>query len=58
MERPWSTIFDDELRLLRDLVTRVKELRRGCDCDYDYRCGNCQRIIDVLELAEQAEKAR
>ncbi len=58
MERPWSTIFDDELKLLRQLVEKAKDLRRGCNCDYDYRCGNCQRIIDCYELAEQAEKAR
>lgn len=25
------------------------KLGRGCTCDYDYRCGNCQVIIDLRD---------
>lgn len=31
----------------------IKRLKRGCDCDYDYRCGNCQAVLEALTLATQ-----
>lgn len=58
MFSPWSVIDDAELKLLRQLADKAKELRRGCDCDYDYRCGSCQRVLDCKALAEQVEKVR
>lgn len=52
MFKPWSVVDDDELKALRAIAAKAKELGRGCHCDYDYRCGNCQLVIDVKELAE------
>lgn len=40
---------------LKTLLTMIKALRRGCDCEYDYRCGNCQRITDIMELGRLLE---
>lgn len=34
---------------VKDLLDR---LRRGCDCEYDHRCGNCQTIVDIKELLD------
>jgi len=34
------------------LVGLARRLERGCDCDYDYRCGNCQLILDLLEAVK------
>jgi len=38
-----------ELRL-RKICETGKSIGRGCDCEYDYRCGNCSRILALLEL--------
>lgn len=29
------------------------KLERGCSCEYDHRCTNCQRILDVREAAKR-----
>ena len=47
-----------ELDLLRLLADKAVDLLRGCDCDYDYRCGRCETVIRVRELAEQAKAVR
>lgn len=33
------------------LLILVERMERGCQCDYDYRCAQCQRIIDAKEKA-------
>lgn len=40
---------------LQKLLERIKFLERGCSCGYDYRCSNCQTILDIKELAEKVE---
>lgn len=35
------------------LIEEALKLERGCDCEYDYRCGNCEQIIKVRDLAIQ-----
>jgi hypothetical protein len=54
MFKPWSTIDDEELRLLRETAEKALELGRGCDCEYDYRCGRCEQVLSVKELARKA----
>lgn len=56
MFKPWSTIDDEELKALRAVAERATKLERGCNCDYDYRCNNCQTVIDTRELAQKALK--
>jgi hypothetical protein len=56
--KPWSVINDDELKLLREVARECGGLQRGCDCEYDYRCGRCSQILHVKELAEQAKVLR
>jgi hypothetical protein len=38
---------------LEKLIDLASKLRRGCDCEYDYRCSNCSMIISVSDLAEE-----
>lgn len=49
------TMDDTIVNAVRKLTPLVRNLGRGCDCDYDYRCSNCQRIIDAITLAERIE---
>jgi hypothetical protein len=56
--KPWSVINDDELKLLRQLADKAIELERGCDCDYDYRCRSCSKLISVKYLAKSAVELR
>lgn len=37
------------------LVDSVKKIRRGCSCDYDYRCSNCSAIVDALDKIDKLE---
>ncbi|MBV9125687.1 MAG: hypothetical protein JO112_20245 [Planctomycetes bacterium] len=53
--RPWSVIEDAELKQLREIARLAKGLQRGCDCEYDHRCGRCQKIIDISNLAERVK---
>ncbi len=53
MNKPWSTVDDEELKLLRLIATRAVGLERGCYCQYDYRCSACTNIIEVREMAEK-----
>ena len=50
---------DTELRktqeCLKKLLELARKLEKGCWCHDDYRCGNCQTIIDMrFEIAEIA----
>ena len=42
-----------EVERLRDLI---RGLRRGCECEYDYRCGKCQAVINAQEAVEKGEE--
>lgn len=50
--RQWETVDCEEIKKLRLIATKASELKRGCDCEYDYRCGRCEDIISIRELAE------
>ena len=52
----WSTIDDEELKLLKLTAEAALKLQRGCDCEYDYRCGRCEQVIVTYELAAKALK--
>jgi len=56
--KPWSTINDDELKLLRQLADYAIKLERGCDCEYDHRCYSCSKLITVKYLAKSAVELR
>lgn len=32
---------------LIELQKDVSKLQRGCDCEYDHRCSNCNRVLDA-----------
>jgi hypothetical protein len=29
------------------LVSAARRIERGCDCEYDHRCGRCQAVLDL-----------
>lgn len=47
-------ITEKEARL-QDLLKAIDEMKRGCDCDYDYRCVNCSRLLKVKRLKGEYE---
>ena len=47
--------LEEKLGFLRDLALKV---RRGCDCDYDYRCSNCQAVVALKKALESCETRR
>ncbi len=58
MFKPWSVVDDDELKALRELAVAVGELKRGCDCEYDYRCRSCSILLNVKWKAAQITDAK
>ncbi len=40
---------------LKKLSVAAGKIRRGCDCEYDYRCGRCEDAIDLGELLTALE---
>ena len=38
---------------VQELIDLCSKLKRGCDCDYDYRCSNCNNILKVINLADE-----
>lgn len=51
--QPWECVNSAELKALRQIAQKAKQLQRGCWCEYDYRCGNCQTIVDLMNLSER-----
>lgn len=39
------------------VIAAARKVRRGCDCEYGYRCGNCDRLIDLIESVEKYDTA-
>ncbi len=37
-------------RALLAVVEAAGKVKRGCNCDYDYRCSNCQAIINLHNI--------
>src|SRR5688572_5187305 len=33
---------------LAALVEAARHVRRGCDCEYDYRCSNCESVVSLV----------
>lgn len=42
-----TTWMVGEIRRLEIVLAAARHVRRGCDCDYDDRCGRCQAAINV-----------
>jgi len=40
------------LEKIRILLKLTQELNRGCSCEYDRRCGNCETIIEIKEITK------
>ena len=35
--------------LERVVVEAARRIERGCDCEYDYRCGRCEAVLRLHE---------
>ena len=46
--------LESQGKTLREVAELAAGLRRGCTCGYDDRCGNCDRIVRITELAKRA----
>lgn len=38
---------------LRKICEAGMKVQRGCDCEYDYRCGNCESILRLHNIIEE-----
>lgn len=38
---------------LRKICEAGMKVQRGCDCEYDYRCGNCDQVVQLHNLLEE-----
>jgi hypothetical protein len=45
------------LAIMLELQKDVRGLERGCDCEHDYRCGRCSRIIKAQEVLNRLTPA-
>jgi hypothetical protein len=38
---------------LNAVILAARDIERGCDCEYDHRCGRCQRVVTLkVKLAD------
>ena len=35
------------------VIAAARKVERGCDCEYDHRCGRCERVISLRRAVEQ-----
>ena len=56
--RPWEVVDSAELKRLRKVEGLAMQLKRGCHCEYDYRCGNCDTIVKLREYLEANPSGR
>lgn len=55
----WESAYR-KLKIERDQLTvKLAEVKavalrvnRGCDCEYDHRCSNCQAVVDLHKILE------
>lgn len=38
---------------LRKICEAGMKVQRGCDCEYDYRCGNCEAVVGLQQTLEE-----
>lgn len=38
---------------LRKICEAGMKVQRGCDCEYDHRCGNCDSIVTMHNVIEE-----
>jgi hypothetical protein len=43
------TSMEDVLRATDAVVAAARRIERGCDCEYDHRCGRCDRVVTLKE---------
>lgn len=45
----------EEIGALIGVAEAARRLKRGCDCEYDHRCRNCQAVMDVMKAVERLD---
>jgi hypothetical protein len=38
--------------VLLAVVAAARKIERGCDCEYDYRCGRCSAVVALKKALE------
>lgn len=38
---------------LRKICEAGMKVQRGCDCEYDYHCGNCEQISQLHNIVDE-----
>lgn len=38
---------------LQKICEAGMKVQRGCDCEYDYRCGNCEAVVGLHLTLEE-----
>lgn len=59
MLQAWEEDHDRRIKsdqAIEDLLSVIDNLSRGCHCEYDYRCSNCQAIIDAQDTAKDVRR--
>ena len=37
---------------LRKICEAAMKVQRGCDCEYDHRCGRCDAVVELQNVLE------
>lgn len=40
------------------VIEAARKIKRGCDCEYDHRCGRCEDVVSLQGKLEALDKAR
>jgi hypothetical protein len=46
------------LQAAEAVIVAARLIERGCDCEYDHRCSNCSRIVDLRYKLQLLDEAR
>jgi len=38
---------------LQKICEAAMTVQRGCDCEYDHRCGNCESIVTLHKILDE-----
>lgn len=47
-----------EDRHVEAVIEAAREIERGCDCEYDHRCGRCSRVVALQAALKALDEAR
>lgn len=51
--RAFDKLLSAKASELVRIARLASELERGCDCEYDYRCGRCDTIVTLQKAVKE-----